>query len=373
MKQALFYYLNKWMPRLSFKVMAVYLFLRGRLKCVSPNLKEKVYAESYTLGEGIDNYMKQFMEKASLADENYCRSIRRDMIKCYYKYGINPNEYFLHQFNLKGKDKREEYISKRDKNIYCRLSEGQRHNPMDQLNDKGVFYNLAKDWFKRDVCVVKTEQDRQAFLAFCNRNESFIAKPTSGSWGAGCKIYHGIEEGSFNELVEARGGHILEQLILQDERMALWNPSSVNTVRICSFKKKDGSIVQVYPFFKTGRKGSVVDNAGQGGVYASVDAKTGRICTDGMDEAGNSYKAHPDSGIPFLGEQIPNWEDLIKISQLIHQSLPTYQKYVGFDFALSKDKGWVVVEGNWGDFICQQSSLRRGIRKDIMNLFKEIA
>ena len=169
------------------------------------------------------------------------------------------------------------------------------------------------------------------------------------------------------------GGYILEELIQQDERMSKWNPSSVNTVRICSFRKHDGSTEQLFPFFKTGRQGSVVDNAGQGGVYASVDACTGVICTDGMDENGHTYKEHPDSKITFVGWQIPCWNELMEMASKIHQSLPEGQKYVGFDFALSKDKGWLVVEGNWGDFICQQSSLHRGIRKEIMCMYNEIA
>ena len=295
------------------------------------------------------------------------------MIKCYYKYGINPNEYFLHRFFEKDKCIRKTYISKRDKNIYCRLAEGQKSNPILQLNDKGYFYSMVKDWFKRDVCVVKNKQDYNSFMDFIKTTPSFIAKPLSGSWGAGCKIYRNANELVFSELEETGGGWILEELIEQDDRMATWNSSSVNTVRICSFRKKDGSIEQMFPFFKTGRMGSEVDNAGQGGVYASVDAKTGKICTDGMDENGNSYKEHPDSKVVFVGWQIPKWDELIGTSKRIHQVLPFGQKYVGFDFALSKDKGWQVVEGNWGDFICQQSSLHRGIRKEILKIFKEIA
>ena len=54
----------------------------------------------------------------------------------------------------------------------------------------------------------------------------------------------------------------------------------------------------------------------------------------------------------------------------IHESLPDYHKYVGFDFALTKDKGWVLVEGNWGDFICQQACLERGLKKEFMSLIQ---
>lgn len=373
MKQKIFYFLNKYLPHVSFGIMTMFLSITGRVRCLFPNLDEKVYASDFSLREEMKKYMNIFMDKDSLKDEVRCSQIKKDMVRCYYLYGINPNEYFLHKFELKDKKTRKTYISKRDKNLFCRLCEGQKQNPMDQLNDKGLFYVMAKEWFKRNVCVVKNKQDYKAFLDFIESTPSFIAKPLTGSWGAGCKIYQNANMFTFNELEANKGGWILEELIEQDDRMATWNSSSVNTVRICSFRKKDGSIEQMFPFFKTGRKGSVVDNAGQGGVYASVDAKTGRICTDGLDESGNSYKEHPDSKIVFLEWQIPKWDELIEMSKQIHQALPVGQKYVGFDFALSKDNGWQVVEGNWGDFICQQSSLHRGIRREVLKMFKEIA
>ena len=47
-------------------------------------------------------------------------------------------------------------------------------------------------------------------------------------------------------------------------------------------------------------------------------------------------------------------------------SLPEQHKYVGFDFALT-DEGWVVVEGNWGNFP-HQVCLGKGIRKEFEQL-----
>ena len=52
-----------------------------------------------------------------------------------------------------------------------------------------------------------------------------------------------------------------------------------------------------------------------------------------------------------------------------HLSLPENQVYVAFDFALS-EKGWVIVEGNWGDWVLQQTSLERGFRKEFTSLLK---
>ena len=41
---------------------------------------------------------------------------------------------------------------------------------------------------------------------------------------------------------------------------------------------------------RTGRKGSVIDNAGSGGIFANIDMNTGQVITDGIDENGNYVK-----------------------------------------------------------------------------------
>ena len=49
-----------------------------------------------------------------------------------------------------------------------------------------------------------------------------------------------------------------------------------------------------------------------------------------------------------------------------HLSLSEDDVYIGFDVALSKN-GWVIIEGNWGDIMCQQIALKRGLRKEFID------
>lgn len=338
--------------------------MKGRLNLCFPNLEKRVYANTCTIEEDILANWKIFLNEKQLADTHYLNRLKRDMIRCYFMYGINANEYFVHRFEKRTKTERQRYMSKRDKNYACRLVEGGLET-FNVLNDKYNFYQIAKPFFKRDVCKITSISDLDEFLAFASNHKRCIAKPISSSWGNGCKIID-IENPreTFNLLLE-KDKWIIEELIVQDDRMAAWNKSSVNTIRICSFRQNiGGGIIQIYPFMKTGREGSVVDNAGQGGIYMSISSKTGDVCSFGMDELGNVYEEHPDSHIRYENWTVPQWDDLVKISSELHQTLPKEHVYVGFDFALDKDKGWVVIEGNWGDFICQQSSLGRGLRLD---------
>ena len=116
------------------------------------------------------------------------------------------------------------------------------------------------------------------------------------------------------------------------------------------------------PFFRTGHEGSIVDNAGQGGVFAVADPLTGILITDGVDESGRYYKEHPDSHLVFKGWQIPYWDDLVEVVKQAHKQFPT-QKYIGWDFALNNDNKWILIEGNRGQMVGQYAT-KKGIRKE---------
>lgn len=162
---------------------------------------------------------------------------------------------------------------------------------------------------------------------------------------------------------------MVEELIQQHQEISSFNASSVNTVRFPSFKHGD-KVVAARPCMRFGREGNIVDNAGQGGVFVSVDINTGEIISDGFDEHGHKYPSHPDSNKTFKGFVVPQWKELIEVARVLHLSLPEDQVYVAFDFALS-DKGWVVVEGNWGDWILQQVSFEKGLRREFISLLND--
>ena len=93
---------------------------------------------------------------------------------------------------------------------------------------------------------------------------------------------------------------------------------------------------------------------------------TGTIITDGKDEKNNIYVSHPDSGVVYKGWQVPRWTELILLVEKLHKTMSKH-KYVAWDFALTNE-GWVLIEGNWGQFVCQQSCMGRGFKKDFLEL-----
>lgn len=293
-------------------------------------------------------------------------SIKKDIKQCYLRYKISPTEYFLFNFKKLSPDVRETYIS--DKYIYMTMGKvvGRKYHD-EQLEDKYNFYQLTKNYFKRKAILVKSSKDRDQFDDFVLNAHDIIIKPNTSACGHGIEVAHIYSEGEskllFDRLCVRGDAYIVEELIHQSKTMASWNPSCVNTIRVSSFLGEKGFHV-LCPFIRTGRKGSVVDNGGQGGLYAAIDEISGEVITNGKDEMCNVYVEHPDSHIVYKGWKVPQWEELMSLTKEIHQLFPKH-KYIAWDFAHT-DNGWVLIEGNWGEFIAQQSTMERGYKKEFL-------
>lgn len=82
----------------------------------------------------------------------------------------------------------------------------------------------------------------------------------------------------------------------------------------------------------------------QGGIYCHVNCDYGFIDTNARDYLCNTYVYHPDTGVRFIGFDIPQWEEA---KQLVKEMAKTVNgaTVISWDLAYSK-KGWCMVEAN---------------------------
>jgi hypothetical protein len=336
-------------------------------------LKQKLLKEHIWSGEimqdAIEKQINIFLSEEQLHDHIFCDKITTDIIASYYRYGVIPSEYFLFDFPNCNHQKRKTFLTLKHKDEVMIKKVGFGYN-WDILENKDMFYEKFKEYFHRDVCIVKESSHFELFKTFVSKHSKFIAKPINGQCGKGVRIIdltnqNYTSEHIFNELLGS-GKWILEELVESSPEITRWNPSSLNTIRIPSFLIKNGFFV-LKPFFRIGRKGCVVDNANAGGILVVIDEVSGIILTDGVDMRGTRYEKHPDSQLPFKGYQIPEWEALLKLAEEIHRTkMPNYP-YIGWDFALTP-KGWVLIEGNWGEFVSEFAD-REGIKEKFDSMF----
>ena len=301
----------------------------------------------------------------------FCKLKTRTLARvAFLRGGFRPDEFCLLNIENQGLKDYDLYLSQKRKDQLLSLYYGSNcRDILNLLKDKYVFYSYLKGFFKRDIIYIKCQEDRSLFLSFCHLHPQIFAKLNKGSCGNGArKLFIGNEEQAnvfFDELV-ASGEWIIEELIIQDSSISAFNSSSINTVRFPSFKH-NGVVKCAFPCIRFGRAGSIVDNAALGGLIVSINEKTGELFPNAYDERGNVFAIHPDSKVPFRGFRIPQWDDLVALIKKAHLALPDNQVYVAFDLALS-DKGWCVVEGNWGDWFLQQLSLQRGLKNEFVSL-----
>ena len=164
---------------------------------------------------------------------------------------------------------------------------------------------------------------------------------------------------------------IFESVVRQTKQFAAFNESSVNTVRFMTTLYPNGEAKIIAVFFKVGRQGKCIDNAGSGGnVDGGVNIETGELYNviqfDGWRNI-KEIECHPDSGCRLNGAVIENWESIKEEVKTFQQAFP-YCKAAGWDIAITDD-GPVVIEVN--DFWDRtgQYFIGRGWRNEVRECY----
>lgn len=259
----------------------------------------------------------------------------------------------------------------------------------DMVDNKIACYEMFKEHYMRDCIEINSKSDYSKFVEFCRKHSKFIKKPLTSSQGKDIEVFEvgacaaggsasrtsGVSSASSADLkalferVRTHKKVILEELVVQNEVTARFNKDSINTFRIITFN--DGESVKAkWGFFRTGRAGSVVDNAGAGGVFSVIDCKTGTLCTDGADEAGNSYPVHPETGERYKGFELPKWEELEETCVELSSKFPE-AAIIGWDFAYTDKEKWVIIEANCMPEFVFQGPTGVGVREEFMQLIEK--
>ena len=297
--------------------------------------------------------------------------IRKDMRFCRIAYGYLPGEYVAFSLEQRNEAERRSYVSDQQRRMY-------RYKMNDILAanifiDKSKTYKHYKQYYLRHVIGIRKPADFKQFHHFVSTHEEFVLKNALDSLGKSVSLVKradlGDEHKFFNACIR-KGIHVLEERIEQSRELSAFNESSVNTVRVITVKTRQGIVVP-YCILRMGRKGAFVDNSGNGGVIACIDYATGKLKTEGYDEKGNVYSAHPDTEMPFKGTQLPEWDKLQALSEEVAQKTKKINM-VGWDFAHTP-KGWVMVEGNDSPHIIAQQMILGGLKKTMDELLNQMS
>jgi len=138
---------------------------------------------------------------------------------------------------------------------------------------------------------------------------------------------------------------IVQEVVVQDRRMAVFSKSSLNTIRIVTMYTKKESVIVLNAMMRSGIGASYVDNFSAGGVAVGVDCKTGKLKKYAYDKKGRRYIEHPTSKVVFENFMIPEWRHILDTAEKIQKTFPCY-RLLGLDIGLHETGEPILIELN---------------------------
>ena len=227
--------------------------------------------------------------------------------------------------------------------------------------DKGFYDNLFPDVNKPQTFVKnvngfyyddKNPLTKEEAISRCSDLPEVVIKPTLfGHWGQGVKLFH-VEKGFIPELnmsikdlfLKYNKSFIVQSKLEQHPDIAKLNPTSVNTIRVMSYRKEN-EIIILYAVIRIGRKGKVVDNETAGGIKADIDLLTGRIKGSAFGSPTEKNMPQTDSGVVLDNYLIPSFPQVLDFVKDLHLRLP-YFRLIGWDISVDKNGNPVMIEWN---------------------------
>lgn len=292
-----------------------------------------------------------------------------DILICSAKYGSGHVDYdTFAMYNMNAKERANILTITKNNNLVKMLNDqSYAHYFEDKADfDKRFDKYLMRDWLYLKDC---TFED---FEEFVGKYDEFYAKPLDLCCG------HGIERVKVNgrdtrELYDelmAKSCFLIEEVVVQDERIARLAPYAVNTIRLITILNGD-KVSIVAGCLRMSRKGMDVDNFNAGGFSVIVNLKDGTIATDGYDKWRNTFVNAPDTGIPLKGYQLPEWDKVCALVTEAAREIPQI-RYVGWDVCVSEKYGPLLIEGNSypGQDVTQYPALNQGTYSVMMEAIK---
>lgn len=307
--------------------------------------------------------LEQFLDKKPTKKDYLVHATR--WLFDYIVYGCSFTDYFgLGFYRIKAKEKKT-YHTFRFANKFDLALDSKES--IDLHNSKAYEYQHLKKYFGRDQ-LLSTACTYDVFVEFTKKHPDFFFKPDTECCGRGVEHLVVTDENRqeiFAHIQQIPG--VLDEPVIQHPELERLCPSSVNTIRIVS-AKVDGKVNVIGAALRMSDGTHIVDNYSQGGFAAAIDLKTGRIIDGGMNYSNKQFDAHPFSGVPFKGFQIPLWDQVL---QLIENAGSEYTlNFVGWDVAV-READCVLIEANPRPMVrVYQIAGNGGKRAEFQRLYK---
>ncbi len=160
------------------------------------------------------------------------------------------------------------------------------------------------------------------------------------------------------------GKYLLQETVKQHPALDKMNPWCANTLRVITLTDgmEPGILVAI---LRVGIDKNYVDNASSGNLQSGIGPDN-KLTLPGSQWGypPKYFTHHPDTGVEFVGFEVPFMEEVRKMCIDIHRYL-SYFFIISWDIAIS-EKGPVVIEGNPVPDLMPMQMQSSGFRKMLM-------
>ena len=161
---------------------------------------------------------------------------------------------------------------------------------------------------------------------------------------------------------------LIQECIKQHKDMAALNPSSVNTIRILSYRS-GMEVLIIYSVIRIGRKGQVIDNQCAGGISTAI-GEDGTLSSKAFGGYSTDNIGRTDSGVVLDGYRIPSYDKATEMIKRLHLHLPFFN-IIGWDVAILENGEPVLIEFNTNPGL-SQSAFCSGMGKYTERIIREL-
>ena len=235
-----------------------------------------------------------------------------------------------------------------DKNVTDLILPRARQPKIYLKNMNGYFY-----WEGRAV-------SKEEALEACSNLGTAILKPSLTARGQGVRkinLRNGVDEEDGTPLESLLGqykqDYLLEEAITQHPAMAALNESSVNTIRLLTYRS-GMDVTLVYSVIRIGRKDQSIDNESAGGISARINPD-GTLARYAFGAPGVDYVEYTDSGVKLEGYGVPSFKESVAFVKEQHLYLPFFN-LVAWDIAIDASGAPVMIEFNMTPDLSQSAN-----------------
>lgn len=271
-----------------------------------------------------------------------------DCLKSRIIDGSNTEQFITLEFYRKSQRERNLFVTNRKSvNLEKVSMRGVSKEEFNSIRNKLDFNKKYSKYVKRGFLATQGVCAEEV-AAFIQKYGKVIIKPLAETQGRGIEVvsYDPQTVHGWAEKLTA-GNYLIEQFLKQHPVLNQVNPSSVNTIRVCTVLDDNHVAHIIGAGLRCGGQDSIVDNFHHGGVAYPIDIENGIICGRGKTNSDNkTYAIHPATGVLMVGLKIPHWD---MVMQTVKEAAEMSDRiaYLGWDVAITED-GVEFIEANDG-------------------------